>query len=413
MKVNKYQIKIESVVYGGSGLGRREDGKIVFVKGVLPGEVVIVEEKKEKNDFIKAKLIKVLSPSPERIESNCLIPVGYDGIGNACYAKTPGCVYQEFSYKEELRVKNEQFADFMGDEVKILPHIPAPKQLNYRNKIVFHVTDDHGDISLGYNEEQGHEVIDMESCPLAHPAINDKLRELRMNPGFKKTIREGMSFTLRFTQNDGVLHWRNSPPSNASWLKEQTPVGTLSVPPGSFFQVNPDVSDILVEKVKTIIENSGCTSLVDLYCGCGLFSITALSAGLKNVTGLDNDKASIKAAEFNASGNKEAEADFIAGDADKLFQEVLERHKQKTNGTLQNSILLADPPRSGLGRKIKYFLKDENFGEIIYVSCAPDTLKRDILSLKRAGYNIKSAQMLDMFPRTAHFESLVHFTREG
>lgn len=406
-KNSEYEIEIESIAYGGSGVGRREDGKVVFVKYVLPGERVLVKEKKERKDYVRAEVVRILESSPERIESNCLLPVGVDGIGNECFARTPGCVYQEYSYEEELKIKNRQFREFIGDDSNILDPLASPKVLHYRNKITLHVTDDHGDISLGYNEEKGQDVIDVERCPLAKKEINEKLCELRSDPGFKKTIREGMTFTLRFTENDGVHYWRNNPPSNASWLKEKTCLGNISVPMGSFFQVNSFVSDILIEKVQNAVKEFSPKGVMDLYCGCGLFSIAAAQTGVEIITGLDSDEASIKAAGYNAEKYNIKDAVFIANFADKGFEDFLMEHKRRTLWDLSDTLLIVDPPRSGLGKRVKNALKENRCKGIIYISCSPDTLRRDINFLKENGYKIQSAEMLDMFPRTSHFESLV------
>ena len=401
-----YDVEIESVAYGGSGVGRRDDGKIIFVRDALPGELVQVREKKEKQDYVKCELVKVLRSSQYRQDSDCLIPVGRDGIGTERFTPTPGCVYHRFTYDEEIRVKQKQFEQFLGDRAEILQPVPSPEHLNYRNKITLHVSDDHGDITVGYKEEQGQEAVDMEFCPLANPAINEKLCELRKNPGFKQSVREGMTLTLRYTANDGVLYWRNSPPSNLSWLKEETVLGTVSVPAGSFFQVNPYVSDLLIEKVMNEIKSFKATSLVDLYCGCGLFSIAASKCGINTVTGLDSDEASINAAGYNAKQHGISEASFFAGSADKIFTDVMEAHLGKTDAAPEDCVLLIDPPRAGIGRRIRHQIKNYPFKGIIYISCAPDTLSRDIKILENCGFRARTAQMLDMFPRTSHFESL-------
>ena len=405
-----YEIEIESVIYGGSGIGTRPDGKKVFVSGVLPGERVLVKNKKEKNDYVRAELLKILRTSQERIKSNCLLPVGTDGTGTECFAEMPGCPFQEFSYEEEIRIKNAQFASFIGESTEILPPVPSPLQLHYRNKIVLHMEDDHGVKALGYRETAGQDVVDVLECPLALEPINDKLCELRKKPGFLDTFKHDMSFTLRYTENDGVLHWRNNPAKKATWLKENTVLGKISVPPGGFFQVNPALMSILVEKTCALIREIKPEAVFDLYCGCGLFSIAAAASGVPLVTGLDCDEAAVKAAEYNASSRKIKTARFSAGPADKIFRTAIEAHSTGTGGTLSETLLIIDPPRSGLGRSVRNILRNTKFKAIIYISCAPDTLARDLHSLSSAGYTVASAQMLDMFPRTAHFESLILLT---
>lgn len=405
-----FDLEITDVAYGGKGVGRH-NGKVVFVKHVLPGEVVRVVPKKDRPNFISADLIDVVHASPERITSDCLVSVGFDNMGKEHFSQTPGCVYQCFSYQEELRVKHNQFANFIGDPSLLSPPTPAPNHLNYRNKIILHTMDYHGDISLGYCEEKGSEVLDMPNCPLALPEINQQLKEIRAIQGFKSTLKDGMKVTLRFTENDGVLWWRNKPKANASWLKENTRLGQVSVPPGCFFQVNPSVSDILIAKVIAQIKNFSPVSVIDLYCGCGVFSLAAAQSGVKYVSGLDSDQNTIKAAEYNANQMGLPNVRFSADFAEKAFSCLIEEHCRDYGVSVEETLLIVDPPRNGLGRKVRSLLQNLEFKGVIYVSCAPDTLERDLKFFLKGGYRLVNAGMLDMFPRTSHFESLVVLSR--
>lgn len=406
MKSREFELEITDIAFGGRGIGRHE-GKVVFVPHVLPGEIVRVSPKKERPNFTTAKLEKILQASPERIESNCLVSVGFDNLGKECFAITPGCTYQHFSYDEEIRVKNRQFSGFLEEYADVKPPIPSPHPLHYRNKIILHTMDDHGTISLGYCEEKGSEVLDVPECPLAVPEINQQLREIRSTQGFKSTIRDGMTVSLRYTENDGVVWWRNKPPGNASWLKENTCIGKVSVPLGSFFQVNLAVANIIIDKVVETIKAFSPDSLVDLYCGCGLFSMAAVQAGICNISGLDCEHASINAAKYNARQFQIPDAVFSANLADKSFDKFLDEHQKRFNSRPCDTVLVVDPPRGGLGKRVRAALKNSDFKGIIYISCAPDTLSRDLQTLKQAGYQVVSAEMLDMFPRTSHFESLI------
>jgi len=391
-KIKEIDIEITNIAYGGKGVGRY-DGKVVFVPHVLSGELVRVQLLKEHPKYINAQLVTIIEPSPERIESDCLVFVGRDVMGKKCFAPTPGCVYQTFSYQEELRVKNIQFSEFLNDCTTIVPSTPSPEQKHYRNKIIFHTMDDHGDIALGYCAEKGHEVLDMPECPLAISEINNTLSEIRNKQGFKQSIRDGMSVTFRYTENDGVIWWRNAPSANASWIKETTVLGKISVPLGSFFQVNNAVADILIDKVIQVLKECNPDSVIDLYCGCGLFSVAAAEAGVARISGLDCDVNSIAAAKYNAKNYGMADAVFSPAFADKGLSLFIEEHIQRTNTTLQETVLILDPPRGGIGRNVRELLKD--------------TLQRDLQIFYNAGYTVLSAEMLDMFPRTSHFESMI------
>ena len=407
----EFEIEITDIAYGGRGVGRY-DGKVIFVPHVLPGEIVKVRQIKEKPNYTLAEVVKILQPSPERIESNCLIPVGKDFTGKEHFVQTPGCAYQNFSYKEEIRVKDNQFKDFIQPLFdKINPPTVSPKPLHYRNKITLHTMDDHGDISLGYCEEKGINVVDMPACPLAVDEINAELSEIRSKQGFKNTIRDGMTVTLRFTENDGVKWWRNNPQNNASWLKEKTCVGDLSVPCGSFFQVNMAVADIVLKKVTAHIKRFSPFSVIDLYCGCGLFSIASAVAGVDNIAGLDSDPDAVNAARFNAKQQDIGNAFFSSGLAKFGFSKLIEEQNEICNYDFSKTLLIVDPPRNGLSIRVHEVIKRSDFMGIIYISCAPDTLQRDLQKLTNTGYSIISAEMLDMFPRTSHFESLVVLER--
>lgn len=406
-----FELHITDVAYGGRGIGRY-DGEVIFVPHVLPGEVIQARKVRERNNFSVAEVIKIIQPSPHRINSDCLIPVGSDFLGIEHFVQTPGCAYQFFSYDEEVRVKNKQFTEFIGSLFNDINNpTPAPKHLHYRNKITLHTTDDHGDISLGYCEEKGATVVDMPFCPLAVDEINDKLDEIRSKEGFKSTIREGMTVTLRYTENNGVIWWRNNPPVNSSWLKENTFVGTISVPSGSFFQVNNAVADILLAKVIDQIKGFSPFSVIDLYCGCGLFSMAAAIAGVPNIVGLDSDPDAIKAAGFNAKNQGVQNAVFFADSADLGFSRLVENHGKLCNYDMSKTLLIVDPPRNGIAKQVHEVIKHSGFMGIIYISCSPDTLQRDLEKLNKIGYRVASAEMLDMFPRTAHFESLVVLTK--
>jgi tRNA/tmRNA/rRNA uracil-C5-methylase (TrmA/RlmC/RlmD family) len=220
-----------------------------------------------------------------------------------------------------------------------------------------------------------------------------------------------MTFSLRRTHNDGVVFWRNKPKKNASWLKERTILGDVSVPISGFFQVNPEVADILIGRVVETIAEFAPKSIVDLYCGCGLFSLAAAEAGVERVSGLDSDEATIAAARYNAEKAGLQDASFAAKPAEKGFKDLLAEHKSAMGGSLSDTLLVADPPRNGLARNVKGSIAASDLRGIIYISCSPDTLSRDICELARSGFKVRSAGMLDMFPRTAHFESLVVLER--
>jgi len=403
-----FDFKIDKVAYGGKGLGK-VSGKVFFVPGVLPGEHVQVKEQKEKESYSTSNLDKILEASPRRIDpdprfefipdSKLLKPTPY----------SPGFTYYYTDYEYEVELKNEQFHNMIdrlsdADTSVCLDPIPSPNPTDYRNKIILHALLDEGEIKFGYYREGNQMVMDLPVCPLAHPEINKVLTELREDPHFVHTLKDGMSITIRYTENDGAMYWRNKPNKKDSWLKEKTILGDISVPKGCFFQVNPACCDILINTVSEMIDKIKPASVVDLYCGAGIFAIAAAARGVKNVVGIDCEDKSIVAAKYNASSRGFDNCRFVAGDAEKLTNQTLR------NVDPENTVLIIDPPRNGLGRKARGAIKACGIKHIIYISCGPDTLMRDLKDLLRKGYELKSSQMVDMFPRTSHFETISYLT---
>ena len=406
-----FDFKIDKITYGGRGIGK-VSGKVFFVPGVLPGEHVEVQEDKEKDNYSTSTLERILKPSENRIEidprfefvptSKLLKPTPY----------SPGFTYYYTDYENEVALKNSQFTDMIGrlddaeDSICLEP-IPSPDPTDYRNKIILHALLDEGVMKFGYYRDGNQMVMDLPECPLAHPEINKVLKGLREDPHFIHTLKDGMALTIRHTENDGAQYWRNKPNKKDSWLKEKTVIGDISVPKGCFFQVNPACCDILINLVTEMITKIKPDSVVDLYCGVGIFAIAASTAGVRNVVGIDCEEKSIIAARYNASSRGFEKCKFHAGDAEKLTNQAL------NNVDPQDTVLVIDPPRNGLGRKARGAIKASGIKHIIYISCGPDTLMRDLKDLLRNGYVLMSSQMIDMFPRTSHFETISYLVKES
>jgi 23S rRNA (uracil1939-C5)-methyltransferase len=391
------KLVINDVVYPGKGLARMEDGCVVFVSGVLPGETVEVEITKQKKNFAEARLIEVIKPSQFRMPPKCK-------LADIC----PGCRYQHAEYGEELRLKQAQFINLLERQAKVdatgfcLPPIPSPVSLEYRNKIVLHaaVADDAG--SLGYFGEDNDTVIDVASCPLAMRPLNDLLADLRARQDFMAALKPDMRVTLRYTKTDGAVHWCGKPKADDSWLRESTSIGSIKVPRGGFFQMNPAMADELVKHVLDLINTIKPERVIDLYCGVGVFAMAAGLAGIGKVFGIDSDKEAVLAAKSNAQDRGLEGVQFIAAAAEKGLKYML------GSGTPGKTTLIVDPPRMGLEKCVVELINSAKPSDVVYVSCAPDTLARDIALLKAGEYRVVSSLLLDMFPRTPYFESVTH-----
>lgn len=400
-------IEITDLPYGGRGIGRL-DGKVCFVPGVLPGETVRVKPGRDRGNFLEATPVEILTPSPHRVAPACPLASapghrGPDSAGGRDEGGCPGCCYQHVDYGEEVRIKNGQLGNLLAKQsVHLLPPVPAASPLGYRNKMALHAQADGREMRLGYFMADNTTVLDVPACPLAMAPLNTALQERRNDPSFSRTLKDGMTITFRWTKRDGALWWRNRAAEKDVWLVESSVIGPLSVPRNSFYQMNPAMADRLVLAVMDRLKADLPDAVVDLYCGVGIFALAAATLGINQVIGIDLDGPGIKAAEYNSQKLGLTNTRWQAAAAN----EGITGFKLKQSG---HSVLIVDPPRSGLGRKLVGEILRLRPRRILYISCAPDTMVRDAAWLREGGYSIHTSQLLDLFPRTAHFESLTEF----
>ena len=393
-------VYIAKNVYGGDGLGRLGDGRVVFVSGAWAGEQVRAEIVEEKKHFVKARLVEVVEASPDREARR-------DGV-------MPGMVYDGLSFAGEMKAKESQLRDFFERaripvgtfHASLSPSTVAFS--NYRNKVVYHFARQKGKWAIGYRTEPSHEVIDVESDPLAVPAINAKLPEIRRNVLMllttgpevvrRDTERKG-NVTVRWTQKTGVKWWIGDPPDGLV-LKETTCGRDFEVPADGFYQVNPQVGE---ELVKAVVGEYGkvrdvAPEILDLYCGVGVFG---LCCNPPRLTGIESGRQAIDFAKRNASAQKFANARFWA-------ERVGQNLKRISVGP--RTTVIVDPPRDGMEPNVPKWLANAKAPRIFYVSCDPATLMRDLKTICRA-YDVESVRWFNMFPRTARFETLVVLKR--
>lgn len=406
---DRLELRIDSVAYRGAGVARHA-GCVVFVPGVCPGERVLARVGRVRRRYVEAVLEEVIEPSPDRIEPVCRVP-GPDGAR----VRVPGCVYDHLDYAAELRIKQAQLTDFLvrhagleSVEGLLSAPVASPRELRYRNKIVLHAQAAEGRLVLGYRGEDGRSVVDLPSCPLAVEPINARLAVLReaLEAGAGEELRPGADVTLRWTAADGVRLWVGPPVRGAPPLREATRVGELEVPEGGFFQVNTEVADRLVEAVQRIARGIAPAVWIDAYCGVGVFALAAAEAGIERVLGIETGRQAVAAARRNAR-RLGREVEFACAEAGVGLRAAFESFGSASCG------VVLDPPRAGLDASVREVLTTARPGWIVYVSCAPDTLARDLRELLAAGYRLEGAQLFDMFPRTAPFETLTLLVHEG
>ncbi len=362
---DQFTLTVHDLAFGGEGVGR-VDGFVVFVPFVLVGEVVEAEIREVKKNFARARLLRVVRPSPERVEPACR----YFG---AC----GGCQYQHLEYTAQLRLKQRQVADLFEHIGKFSPDlvgavVPCPQPFGYRNRIMIRSQWNKPEqkLNLGFVRWDGGLVEDIEECQLAEAALNQEIRRVRQNPPPKG----GLKVVLRI------------PPEN--W----------DVPPDSFFQNNFFLLPKLVETVREFLRAGGARHLVDLYCGVGFFSIE-LADAVESFVGVEYDQRAIQSARHNAAARNIGNGRFMAATVEEVLPELLERF------SLPMTTVILDPPRKGCLPRTLQFLRETPPAQIVYVSCHPATMARDLNVLcGNDVFNLVRVRPLDMFPQTQHVE---------
>ncbi|MBT3192655.1 MAG: class I SAM-dependent RNA methyltransferase [Verrucomicrobia bacterium] len=382
------EIEIHDVAFGGRGVGRH-DGCAVFVPGTLAGERVRVRLTKCRKKFAEALLLEVLTASEHRIEPAC-----------ALCDRCPGCSYQHVAYPEEVRIKQQQFEGLLSrigrlEGVTFSEPIASPCDLGYRNKLVLHAQRER---KLGYFGEDNRTVVDIPSCLLAVGPINDELQKLRANVKTLKNMRPNARVTFRWTETNGAVRWTDRE-SGVERLIENSPIGDVRVPRRAFYQVNVGAGDLLVSYISELIKQQAPTYLIDFYCGVGLFSLAAAQHGVPHVFGIERQSFAVRAAIQNAKAMK-IRPEFVSADVDALAEDSL----KQVDGS--ETMVIVDPPRQGLEKAFLETLISARPQCVAYVSCAADTLARDLRVLTESAYEVVNCQLIDMFPRTPHFESV-------
>jgi 23S rRNA (uracil1939-C5)-methyltransferase len=345
-------LKIEDVAFGGMGVGR-ESGKAIFVPYTIEGELVSAEIVREKKQFAEAELVNVREPSPDRVQPQC-----------PYFGRCGGCAYQHINYEHQLAIKWRQVRDVLQrigrlKDIPMRPIIPSPEQYGYRNRITVHARQG----VVGFFRRDSNRLIDIEHCPISHQEVNRALADLRA-----QNVRDG-HYTLRASSGRRV-----------------------------FSQTNDAVADALHNLVNQLIPpDQGL--LIDAYCGAGFFAKRLLDK-FERVIGIDWDKFAIKAAKEKAT----VKETYIAGDVDLELERM---GSLASTFQREKTTLIVDPPATGLTAKTREAIVDVAPATLIYVSCNPATLARDLKELQNK-FTINSVTPLDMFPQTAEIEVTVH-----
>lgn len=362
---DKLVVTIHDIAFGGEGVARLGDF-VLFVPFAALDEEVEVEITQVKKRFARARLLRVLKTSPHRVQPLC-----------PYFGDCGGCQYQHISYPKQLQIKHKQIVDLFqrvgGVSGGVIdPVVPCPQPYGYRNRVMIRSQWDKfkQGLNIGFIRADNRLVIDIEECKISEPAINQQIKHVRAHPPPKG----GIKVTLRIP-----------------------PVG-WEVPAHSFFQNNFFLLPKLVEVVRDRLRQSGVRFLVDAYCGVGFFSLEVADL-VEWFVGVELDAPAIRAARKNALLQNRRNGEFIIGATEEFLPNILARFRP------EETVVLLDPPRTGCPAASLELLRQIRPRQIIYISCHPATLARDLNVLcSGAVFELTRVIPLDMFPQTQHIE---------
>ncbi len=372
---SEHIVEIEKMVVGGDGLARiqhLEKSLVVFIPKSAPKDTLKVKITSVEKNFLFGSIIEVLKAGPSRREPPCV------------YAKRcGGCSWQQISEDEQIIQKELLLKELLNKFIpnlayNLFPTIRSPKLFNYRNRIQLK----HQQTSLGYFEDKTHVIVDIDSCLIADEKISAEIPKLKQK---LKLAIETEKYELKLNQNNAFEVLRIGEKGEGL----------------SFSQVNSELNTRLVQAVVEIAGNINPNSITELYAGSGNFTFQ-ISKQLKNTTiqSVELNPALTSAATKKIiTENLQKKITFFTTDCDSFV-------KRKS---LSKDMILLDPPRAGCSDTILEKVLDSECTDILYVSCHPASLARDLqkLDLKKNGYLIESLQIFDMFPQTDHFETLI------
>ena len=368
LRGKQIEIDVDSLSNTGDGVGRFGN-RVVFVPYTMPGDRVRVAVTTDKRTFLQAEISEILSPSDDRIEPRCQY-----------YKTCGGCTWQHIPYQQQLKTKADHVADTLKriggiENARYEPIVPSATDYYYRNRI-------QGVVRQGkffQHKKNSQQLVAIDACLIADEKINNAI----------------------------IDQLSNLPPGKVEIAVVEDEVRVLPVIGRStelgFRQVNSHVDAVLTDIVLTLIADSQCRKVYDLYCGRGGWTNRiAQNNPALSVTGVDSVAVNINAAKQSAAELELTNVSYLQALVEETLGVIGQRH----------SLYIVDPPRSGLDPLVTKALCETPVDDLIYVSCHPATLARDLKHLTQAAYRVELVQPLDMFPQTSHVECLVHLQRK-
>jgi 23S rRNA (uracil1939-C5)-methyltransferase len=371
-------LPIEKLVYGGDGLARL-DGRVVFTPFVLPGETIRADVERVKSDLWRGKVLEVVQPASGRVTPQC-----------PYFGRCGGCQYQHASYELQLEQKVAILREVLRrvgkieytEEIKTI----AGEPWGYRNRIQLHIEDG----AVGYFEQGSHSLCAIDHCPISSPTLNEAIAHLHRELPKVRPFKAGLELFSNETDVQ-VSVFDKVPPSvrsvfNMIGVRDALQYAGFRVSRSSFFQVNRFLVDSLTSCVCGGLAGS---TAVDLFAGVGLFA-RSLAQSFEKVVAVESGFSAFQ----DLAANAPAQA----------VQQSVEDYLPTV--TEAPDLIVADPPRAGLGKHMVAELLRIRAGRVVVVSCDPATLARDLQGLL-AAYRIEQISLVDLFPQTAHLETVV------
>lgn len=429
------ELRVESLAQGGRGVARREDGYVVFVNGGLPGDVVRVRVSRAKRGYAEASAVELVEPSADRVPDTCV----HDG--EPC----PGAPWQGLPYERQLAEKEAQLDEALRrlgglDGFETEPMIAATERWRYRNKLEYSFGDRDGEAVCGFHRRGSwRDVVEVSDCHLASAANNEARNSVAAwartqglpshdtesgtgvlrNLVVRDSARTGQVQTRLVTTQAEIprppvdLHTMIDRPTGGTdgptgvlgeeHLEEELGGLRFRISHAAFFQTNAAMAERLYAVAAEYAQLTGSERVFDLYCGIGTIGLT-LASDAGEVWGLETVPEAVADAERNATRNGIANARFVAADARLGLTPLLERAGRP-------DVIVLDPPRAGLSKKIVRRVIECGAPRIVYVSCNPTTLAPNAAQLVEAGYTLRRVRPVDMFPQTPHLECVALLER--
>ncbi|WP_418791744.1 23S rRNA (uracil(1939)-C(5))-methyltransferase RlmD [Phosphitispora sp. TUW77] len=441
---DEIELYIETVNHQGEGVGRYR-GMAVFVPFTIPGEKVLVKINSVKKNFAQGEIVEVISLSEKRIEPRC--PV-FETCG--------GSKFQHMDYGLQLELKKQLVEDSLKrigriTDVEVKPVIGMESPWGYRNKVQFQVNFTDGKIKLGFFEEGTHVLVPTTNCHLLDEQVREiasfveallnkfklsvynreteegLLRYVIIRKGwftskvmvvlatsgekfpeafvFARELRAKLPVVVSVVRNISQKPTRHVFGRETQLLSGQSTITDhigkyiFAISPESFFQVNSRQTEILYEKALEYAALTGEETVLDVYCGIGTISLF-LAEKARRVIGYEESPQAVSDAGANAKMNNVTNVEFVSGKAENRLPRLAERG-------FKPDVIVVDPPRQGIDKKALQAIADMEPARIVYISCDPGTMARDLQFLSYRGYRAVEVQPVDMFPQTVHVETVV------